>query len=54
MEEGENPPPPPNPRVKMTPDPVRHPVGVEFLPFKPLTPPKRVNFGLTIKFCPKH
>ena len=32
-------PPPPNPRVKMGLDPIRQPVGVEFLPSKPLHPP---------------
>ena len=33
--------PNPNPRWKMRPDPIRHSMGVEFLPSKPLNAPKK-------------
>ena len=39
-------PPPPNHRMKMAADHVRHPMGVKFLPCKPLNPPpKGSTFG---------
>ena len=37
--------PPLSPQVKMTPDAIRHAMGVEFLPSKPLTPhPEKGQF----------